>query len=382
MNQVRTMSGRAALLLAMLAACAPAAHTQSALQSSDLSPRSNPWNPWVVFRSVTVKDSSGAESKITQTSTPMSLKARLGSHASAVLYGAFATTKLERGSVSNSMSGITDIRARMFVSTGSTVWSLGVSAPTGKHSLTDTEEQVANAAATDVLGFRVRRYGEGAAAEAGVTQALEVGRSGAIAIGGSFLYKAKFKPTMGSALEYQPGSAISASAGYDYRSAGTLLRLNASGRTFTKDKSDGASVFQQGAQIGLEERWVATLSRRVTHDLTLRQLIKQESKYYSAATAQVNSTAENGSSVGFVDRIELELASGLQLASVVDAFFYGKNASGFEKAHLLGFGGEVGYAASRNANVRGYARALTGSADPGGVKLSGTEFGASLKLAF
>ena len=373
------------LAASFLAASSSAAMAQStAIQSSDLTPRTTVWSPWGVFRSVTVKDSLGGETKATQMSVPMSLNLRLGKSLSAVLYGAYAQTKVApKGGTSTSLSGLTDVRARLFLrSGGGMVLSAGVSLPTGKHSLTAAEEPLAAVAANDVLGFRVRRYGEGVGAEFGLTRAFEAGSDGAFALGASAVYKGEYAPSEGSTARYKPGSELSVSAGYDHHTPSTLLRLNASGRLYTKDQAGGLNVFQQASQILLEERLVSTLGNHLNNDLSARQLLKGQNKLYSATADVPPTTTDNGSNVGIVERLELESSSGLKLAATAEGSFYGKNDTGFDKAHLLGFGGEIGYAASSNALLRVAGKILTGTADPGQVKLSGFEGSATLRAAF
>ncbi|HVP38584.1 MAG TPA: hypothetical protein VMS93_05300 [Candidatus Saccharimonadales bacterium] len=382
MRRTRTLCA-AALAAAGLLAAFPAA-AQVAVESADLSPRQNPFNPWFVYRSVTVKDSLGAKTKYTQLSVPVSLKARLGQNLSVVMFGAFARTEVQpdsAGAASNSLSGLTDVRAKLFYHTGGTVISAGVSLPTGKHSLTSQEDVLAAVAATDVFGFRVRRLGEGFDTEVGVTHALEAGQSGALALGVAYLYKASYKPLEGSESTYRPGSELSASAGYDYSSPTTLLRLNATGRIFTKDQADGVPAFKQGATVVLEERWVARSAGRLSNDLSLVQVIKGSSDYYGGpGGAVLSGSAENGSSVGGAERLELEMSRGMRLALLADGTFYGKNATGFDSAHLLGFGGELALEPSSRALLRVMGKVLTGSADPGSVKLSGFDVGVSLRV--
>lgn len=373
------------LAFAILAAGSAAAMAQSTtVQGSDLTPRSTVWSPWGVFRSLTVKDSLGGETKASQMSTPMSLNLRLGRSLSAVFYGAYAQTKLEpKGGTSTSLSGLTDIRARLFLRSGSgMVISAGVSLPTGKHSLTTAEETLAAVAANDVLGFRVRRYGEGVGAEFGLTRAFQAGSDGAFALGASAVYKGEYAPNEGSTAKYRPGSELSVSAGYDHHTPRTLVRLNASGRLYTKDQAGGLNVFKQAKQILLEERIVSTLGDHLNNDLSARQLLKGQDEFYSAKSDVPPTTTDNGSSVGISDRLELETSSGLKLAAIGEGSFYGKNETGYEKAHLLGFGGEIGYAASKNTLVRVSGKILTGTADPGQVKLSGMEGAVTLRASF
>jgi hypothetical protein len=376
-----------AALAAVLAALLPAAPAaaQVAVESSDLSPRVTPVTGWLTYRRITFQDSAGAKTNLNQFSAPVSIKARLARNLSVVLYGAFARTEVRQpvgGGPAQILSGLTDTRARLFYHRGGTVLSAGVSLPTGKHSLTAEEEQIAAVAATDVYGFRVRRLGEGVAAEAGVTHALEAGANGALAVGVAALYRGSFKPTAGSQSKYRPGSELSASVGYDYGTPTTLVRLNVAGRMYARDQADGVPVFRQGPALVLEERWVARPAGRLTNDVALHQVIKGTSDQFGGTGGTVASgSTENGSSFGGVERLELEAGRNLRLAAVAEGSFHGRNAAGFESAHLLGVGGEIIYRPSPRAQVRLMGKFLTGAADPGNIKLSGFDVGAVVRVA-
>lgn len=384
------MRFRCLIACALLALTAGGAAAQSSSsQAADLTPRSTVWSPWGVMRSLTVKDSLGHEAKVSQLSAPMSLNLRMGGNLSAVLYGAFAQTKLEPDSgLSRTLSGITDVRARLFLRAGhGTIFTAGVSLPTGKHALTSEENVLAGLAAQDVLGFRIRRYGEGFGGEFGLTQAFAAGENGAFALGASGVYKSAYEPFVGSTSKYRPGSEISASAGYDYHTARMLLRLNASARLFAKDDTGGVSVFKQASQVLLEQRLVSEIGDRSSNDLYVRELIKGSDETY--ASTGVPNSRDNGANFAVTERLELTSASGFKVAGIGEANVYGKSATGLagglvgiDSAKMFGFGGEVGYEFSRNALFRVSGKMLTGSSDPGGIKLSGYEATASLRAAF
>ncbi len=386
-RRLRNALSPAPAALAAVALLLPAAASaQLSVESSDLTPRQSPWQGWGVFRSLTVKDSTGASTKVTQVSTPMSLKLRLSNNASVVVYSAFARTEVgpdSSGAAKRTLSGVTDTRAKLFLHTGSTVFSAGVSLPSGKHTLTSDEDLVASALSTDVFGFRVRRMGEGFDAQAGLTHALEAGDNGALALGVSYLYRGSFKPVDGSELSYRPGSELSASAGYDFNTPSTLLRLDAAVRVYTKDQSDGVPVFRQGTAFVLEERWVARTTGRITNDLALHQVLKGSSEFFSGSTGSTSAgTTENGSSFGAAERLEIQLGRATRFAALAEGDFYGKSDTGYDSAHLLSFGGELAWLPASTATVRLMARALTGSADPGSVKLSGFDVGGTLRVVF
>ncbi|MBI5836110.1 MAG: hypothetical protein HZB25_02585 [Candidatus Eisenbacteria bacterium] len=358
---------------------------QIAVESADLAPRETPFQGWGVYRQVTV-DSGATKLRLTQLSTPVSLKVRLGARASLVLYGAYAKTEVgpdSGGAAKQSLSGMTDARAKLFVHSGGTVLSIGVGLPTGRHALTPIEDFVASVAATDLYGFRVRRMGEGLDAQAGLTHARELGPRGAVALGVAFLYRGSYKPSRGADTKYRPGAEVSASVGYDYSTPSTLLRFNATGRAYTKDQVDGVPVFRQGGAAVFEERWVARSAARLSNDFSMHQVLKAVSDFYGdGAGNPLSTTAENGSSFGAAERLEFNLGGGARLAALAEGTMYGKNDAGFESAHLLSFGGELSYAPSAHALARVMVRALTGAADPGDLKLSGMDISGSLRVVF
>jgi len=371
----------AGLLLAIAGALP--ARAQTSVDASSLSPRRSNFQPWFFYRSLKLTDSAGNETKLTQAAAPVSLNLRLGTGLSALFYGAFASTSEEPpGFDKVSFSGLTDVRAKLFYSgMEGTVFSLGVSLPTGKHALTTQEEPVADFAALDPLGFRVRRFGEGFNLEGGITRAFEAGENGAFALGVGYLAKGEYEYREGLASKYKPGSELSGSAGYDYRTPKTLLRVNAAFRTFTKDEAGGVKSFQQGSQVVLEERWVAT-GDNLSNDLALHQLLKGQSKTFGAGTDTPASQLSNGSSFGVAERLEFEGSSGLRLAALADADFYGKSEGQYDSANLLGVGGEIGYAPSSRSMLRFQGRVLTGKIKPRDIKISGFEGGASVRVAF
>ncbi len=239
------MSNRLPIALAAALAAFPA---RAAAQTSDaLYARINALSGWEIrgYRF----DPGLAVKSVSQWSVPLVLIAPVGRKMSVDL-----TTQVASGSISSygagteTLSGLTDTQVRLLytLERDRLVTSLSVNVPTGKHSVSTSQFQVAGAVGANYLSFPIANFGTAFGVTGGVAYARPAGAWN-VGLSGSLRYLRDYAPFSDQPVSYSPGLEGRVRGGVDRllgQRARILLGLTVS--TFSTDVFTGTGTFVSG----------------------------------------------------------------------------------------------------------------------------------------
>lgn len=182
-----------------------------------------------------------------QWSIPVVVVAPLGRQMSLDLTTRFAHSEIT-GGASETLTGLTDTQLRLLYTLGRdrAVASLSLNLPTGKHSVSTSEFQVASAVGSNFLSFPVSNLGSGFGITGGLAYAVQA--SGwSLGFAGSMRYVGSYKPFSDQSLSYKPGLEGRLRAGAD-RVIGQRSRLlvGLTYSTFSTDQFSGTGTVAGG----------------------------------------------------------------------------------------------------------------------------------------
>ncbi|MGD8394597.1 MAG: hypothetical protein PVF43_03860 [Candidatus Eiseniibacteriota bacterium] len=232
----------------------------------------------LVYRTWSI-DEPGGSSSVDQLAMPVYVRARpSGRLAFSYLFHVASSTLSFDGGDENTLSGVTDGKASVDYRLADPRFSLGAGlrVPTGPSRLDSGEENVAQVLIDRMLGFHVRRYGEGTDLELRGGFADARGRDLAFAAGLSYVLKGGFEVSdaaTGMLSTYEPGNEVSLFGAL--RALRGPRRLDASLRYvhFQTDQRDGADELGEGQQVVLQAAVTQELTRaliRGTGELVLK----------------------------------------------------------------------------------------------------------------
>jgi hypothetical protein len=149
---------------------------------------------------------------------------------------------------SETLSGFTDTEVRLLytLDRDRLVGSLSFNLPTGAHTVTTSQFQVAGAVGANYLSFPVANFGTGFGATGGAAYARQLG-AWSVGVSGSLRYVATYSPFVNDTLSYKPGLEGRLRAGADRligQRARVLLGMTMS--TFSTDVYTGSSALVSG----------------------------------------------------------------------------------------------------------------------------------------
>ena len=247
----------APLLFAILAAAAvpvPAAGeeirlTADPLLSGDLGFR---------FRSWKIEKEGSPVVDVTEWTVPMNFRKPIGTAADLSLSLSTYSAVLE-GEEKSTAGGVGDalLSATYRFDEGRLLAGLILGLPTGKSEVDDDEESVVGVVANRILGFPMKRFGEGFDVGARIVRGFSPSRGVALSAGAGYLLKGEypFRRNGSSSVDYRPGDEIFAAAGAEWegRRGGTVFRLagDLRYRMFGKDRRNGEDFYEEGDQIDI-----------------------------------------------------------------------------------------------------------------------------------
>lgn len=233
---------------------------------------------------------------------------------------ALAVANLDANGASSSLSGLTDITARVMLPLMEDRARLVVAAnlPTGTSALAPDQLPVAAALTTDLLTLPVTSFGSGA----GMTTGLAVSRTaGPWVLGGmaAFRVGSAYEPltstAAGASTEFRPGEELRLRLAAERPStSGVSVRFGLSWSTFAQDRSDGVGFYDRGNRL-LGEAVVELPFWRGTAVLYAWDLNKTAGAAVDAQLAQI-APASNLLALG--GRASLPLRPDLSLRPVLE----------------------------------------------------------------
>jgi hypothetical protein len=182
-----------------------------------------------------------------QWSLPVVVVAPVGRQMSLDLTTHLAHSRIT-GASDESFSGLTDTQLRMLYTLGRdrAVASLSLNLPTGDHSLSTSQFQVASAVGSNFLSFPVSTLGTAFGVTGGVAYAVQAG-GWSVGLAGSLRYVDSYRPFSDQDLSYNPGLESRFRAGAD-RVIGerSRLLLGLTYSTFSTDQFTGSGSLVNG----------------------------------------------------------------------------------------------------------------------------------------
>ncbi len=385
----------APLLFALLAAAAgpiPAAGKEIRLTgepflSGDLGFR---------FRSWKIEKEGTPPVDVSEMTVPMNFRKPIGAAADLSLSFSAYSAVLE-GEEKSTAGGVGDafLSATYRFDEGRLLAGLVFSMPTGKSEMDGDEENVAGVVANRILGFPLKRFGEGFDVGARIVRGFSPSRGVALSAGAGYLLKGEypFRKNGSSSVDYRPGDEIFAAVGAEWegRRDGAVLRFagDLRYRMFGKDRRNGEDFYEEGDQIdilldgsvrfsgggklearsflvfkgnGSEEGVFgeASLDSLVLERFLLRSMTGDYREFALGYTHPVSSRADLAGRAALLDFGDYSFSS---------------DAAGGERllgaARIWEIGGGVGFRFSPRLDLRMYVAWLTGDAEEGAVDLSG-----------
>ena len=340
-------------------------------------------NTGLVYTHWKLERDTAEATEISQFWVPVSGFLPLRDNMEARFYFAGAANNLQIASDETDITGLSDARIQISRSLADDrfLLSLGVSLPTGKRKLDQSEERpIIEILAQSFLDFPIRRYGEGFGFNVLVGGAQKLGE---ISVSGGVLYEqiGSYRPYDGFG-KYDPGDIISVNAGADIQQDYVTWSGNAVFTTYLPDKMEGNKVFRQSEQLDL--RLSGQFDNRLYQLVgQLRYVLRGRNSRYNTSTEQVRERlklygSEFQLSAGFTYHFPGKWYAG----SLASLRLIGANEEDFGSSNTLMVGGTVGRKLGEYSGLELGVKYLSGEADGGNISLSGLQVTSALVASF
>ena len=213
-------------------------------------------NAGLEFRTWSISEPDGT-SDLTQFAYPVYVQSRLGDNLDYSCLFNLASSSLDYGGGdSNALRGLTDGKLSVTGHLPDPRFSLGAGLrlPTGESELDAEQDNVAQVLIDRMLGFHVKRYGEGMDLELRVGFAEARSPELALAAGISYQLKGDFDVRNQSGAgtsTYEPGNELSISGAAHLQLGERQVDASLRWITFAVDRRDGQDELEEGRQLGL-----------------------------------------------------------------------------------------------------------------------------------
>jgi len=250
---VNPAARRAAVVLAALAALAPAARAQN-----DVPVGSVRFLSGVDARGLSFNAGLGLKSA-TEIAVPFGMMwtaSRRLAFDFGVRYASVSRQPEAGGGSTTTLSGLTDAQVRGVYQVVPDVVVLTVAAnlPTGKTKLTDDELLAAGVAASELIPFPVASFGSGANVTTGLAVAVPVA-GWAVGAGASYRLTAGYTPLAAIDSSYKPGGEVRVRVGADRLVGQGRVSLGFTYSSFAEDEFGGSRLFQSGDRYVTQGSW-------------------------------------------------------------------------------------------------------------------------------
>ena len=227
-------------------------------------------------RSITLSKDGSPDLSVSEIVSPLMVRHPLGRDAEVSLYLSSVSANSDGDLDDSNKGGFNDVEisaSRKFDS-GRYWLGGGINLPTGQAVVDLDQVVVSSAVANRILGFRLKRFGEGLDLFVSGARAVGLTRNIIASAGAGYQYKGEYDYQKGDeedeTVSIKPGDEIFFSAGIEGEIPGRSHTVSWKGdmryRLFTKDERNGESVYEEGDQLeflasaGLrfdDERWVS-----------------------------------------------------------------------------------------------------------------------------
>jgi len=282
------------------------------------------------------------------------------------------------------LDGFTDGKLKLFyrLADNSGLLSLGLSLPYGKNDFDYQEYRVANSLYETILGFNVKRFGEGLDIDLGLIYAKNFSRYFTFGVGMGYLLKGEYKYLKSSDNTFKPGDEFSVHTGIDIEIDSVLIRTDILYSTFGRDKLNGEPFLKAGDQIELE-----TILFLQSHPFVLTLSLKDIIKQHNNLLGEWSTSLLNGRNFidnSFLSQIQFiyNINPRFSLSGKFGLNKFGESDLQLSDAWIVNVGPEFYYKFSESIRMRGELLYLTGEAEASTITLNGwnTLLGFSLRF--
>ena len=382
MNQPRPRIARCtgilvlpALVVSMICAGAAAAAVQFPDDREVLS-----FGLQLSYRSWNIEDkTTGDKATVRQFATRAMGTVDVHRNVDLVVYGSGGFSQ-DRRDVVSEISGLADtkLKAYGYAWDDQLVFSLGVNIPTGITALTDEQVKAVQAVSPNVLGFRMRNYGNGTDLDLAVSLGHDLGRGWTVGGGVSYLLKGEYD--LDTSTVYGPGNEFALTAGADWRRGRLLLSLDTLFRNFGEDTLGDAGTFSDGNQL---ETTLRALWREKSWgaDVYLRHIYKDDSQYTWIPPA-TDTRVNNGHNLWLTISPFYRLHDTVSVRALVDYVSVDQALQQPLGAWSLGYGGGIDVRLNRNTILDLQATRLVGRSDDDTIEMSGFDVLLTIRWQF
>jgi hypothetical protein len=335
-------------------------------------------------------DIDGIEETVSQFAMPLSGFFPLRDNLDLTFYAVNSSNTYDDPLTEYKLSGLSDLRlqANHSFADDRLLVSLGLNLPTGKKELDGEQQEVLLALAQNYYEFPVRKFGEGLGLSLLVGGAVEV-RDGLRAGGGiTYQYAGKYTPyadfilldtvamdtTAASYEDYDPGDMFSINGGFDLERGPMVWSVDMIFTQYVPDKLADSKIFRQSRQFDWRLRGLFTGSG-VDYSGMIRYVWRGQNRLYNElgewdATRKLYGNEFQlagearyafGTDWFAAPSLDLRLISGAQVSELQE----------IGSASVFGVGAGVGRNLGENFSGQLGFKYYTGSADGGGIDLSG-----------
>jgi hypothetical protein len=356
------------------------------------------------YRKWTVKKAGVEEAEVSEFAAPLRVRVPIGERADLSLSFSGVSARLLADGGSHYRGPADATLSASYLARGRTRLAVQVGFPTGEPDPDASERAIATIAANRILGFPVRRFGEGLDAGASLVQGYAPTRSLVLSAGAGFLRKGEYTYTAsgGTERKYNPGDETFFAAGMEWewgRTTGVSLGADLRYRLFSADRRDGEDYYEEGDEVDLlvDAALLFAPGRRAGLELFF--------------AFKGDGSEEGAFALGSLDSLTVERYLLRDLTGdyrEVSAFYehrvhprvdllaraqageYGGYSlpAGIDGAALLGgarvyeLGGGLGIAVTPSVRLRIDAARLAGDAEDGAIELAGYDLGAAVHWSY
>ncbi len=234
----------------------------------------------VWYRTLTLKQDS-AEYSISQLISPLTVVNPVTNKFKLLFSTSYAGALFQQN-LDRELNGMTDgkIKGFYYLNEEHLLLNFGISVPYGKNQFNLREAMVAEQLYENIFGFGVKRYGEGFDFDTGISTAFRLGNQFIAGGGIGYLLRGSYNFAEKSTFRLKPGNEVTLNLGLDFESDSVFIRTDFLFRTFSADKIEQKSFFQQGNQY----EWSGYLVIRqhpFIFNFSLKNIFKANNKFFN-----------------------------------------------------------------------------------------------------
>ncbi len=336
------------------------------------------------FRRWTITEPDGT-SKLTQFAYPVYLQSHLGTNLDYSCLFNLAASSLDYGSgASNELNGMTDgkLSLTLYLPDPRFSMGLGLRLPTGESKLDAEQDNVAQVLIDRMLGFHVKRYGEGMDVELRAGYAAAQSPELALAAGAAYQLKGGFdvrEQSGGGFATYEPGNELSVFGAAHLQLGERQLDASIRYLTFAVDRRDGRDELDEGRQLML----TGDASQELMHGLLAvgaDLVFKDDTVIFGDGEELAPIRDVAGNIIRFRGAFDGRLNQATTLGGAVSVAWFGETDAGTGDGFLFEGGPHLVRTLAPGLALRARWLLLSGNAEQNSIDLSGQAISLGIAL--